>query len=170
MNSRRSRHTARYGAGGALAALALAAVLAVAAPAAAANPAPYPGTHSVATGYDFATLWERLKKAVRANKMGVVAQACASCGAKKRGVTIPGNAVVMVYRNDFAVGMLAASVAAGIEAPLRFYVTEDAGGTATLTWRTPSAVFAPYESADLDAMARELDAIWEDIVRDTVGG
>ena len=76
----------------------------------------------------------------------------------------------MVYRNDFAVRMLAASVAAGIEAPLRFYFTEDAGGTATLTWRTPSAVFAPYESADLDAMARELDAIWEDIVRDTVGG
>ncbi len=53
---------------------------------------------------------------------------------------------------------------------MRFYVTEDADGTATLTWRTPSAVFAPYESADLDAMARELDAIWENIVRDTVGG
>ena len=170
MNSRRSRHTARYGARGVLAALALAAVLAVAAPAAAANPAPYPGTHSVATEYDFATLWERLRQAVKANNMGIVAQACASCGASKRGVTIPGNAVVMVYRNDFAVRMLAASVAAGIEAPLRFYFTEDAGGTATLTWRTPSAVFAPYESADLDAMARELDAIWEDIVRDTVGG
>ncbi len=43
-------------------------------------------------------------------------------------------------------------------------------GLARITWRTPSAVFAPYESADLDAMARELDAIWEDIVRDTVGG
>ncbi len=25
-------------------------------------------------------------------------------------------------------------------------------------------------NADLDAMARELDAIWEDIVHDTVGG
>ena len=53
-------------------------------------------------------------------------------------------------------------------APLRFYLTEGADGTATLTYRTPSATFAPYGSADLDAMARELDAIWEKIVSDTL--
>jgi len=32
----------------------------------------------------------------------------------------------------------------------------------------PSATFARYESAKLDAMAQELDAIWESIVRDTL--
>ncbi len=130
--------------------------------------APGDGVRTIATAHSFGTLWNKLKAAVKANGMGVVAQACASCGAKGRGLTIPGNAVVMVFRNDHAVRMLAASVAAGIEAPLRFYLTEGADGTATLTYRTPSATFAPYGSADLDAMSRELDAIWDKIVSDTL--
>jgi uncharacterized protein (DUF302 family) len=98
--------------------------------------------------------------------MGVVAMASASRTAAARGVTIPGNAVVMVFRNDYAVRMLEASVPAGIEAPLRIYVTENPDGTASLTWHRPSAVFAPYGNAALDAMARELDPIFEKIVRE----
>ncbi len=59
-------------------------------------------------------------------------------------------------------------LAAGIEAPLRFYLTESADGTATLTVQKPSATFAPYGSAELDAMAQELDALWGKIVSDTI--
>ncbi len=151
-----------------LAKSALAVALAAAQPASSAVPAALEGTRVIATALSFEALWDKLKKAIQANKMGLVAQACASCGAKARGVTIPGNAVVMVFRSDFAVRMLEASVAAGVEAPLRFYLTETADGTATLAFRTPSATFAPYESAKLDAMAQELDAIWESIVRDTL--
>ncbi len=43
-------------------------------------------------------------------------------------------------------------LAAGIEAPLRFYLTEGADGTATLTVHKPSATLAPYGSADFDAI------------------
>jgi uncharacterized protein (DUF302 family) len=64
--------------------------------------------------------------------------------------------------------MLQASIAAGIEAPLRLYVTENADGTASISYRTPSAVFAPYKSTALDSMAAELDPIFERIVRDAV--
>jgi uncharacterized protein (DUF302 family) len=102
--------------------------------------------------------------------MGLVAQASASRGAAARGVKIPGNAVLMVFRNDYAVRMLGASVAAGIEAPLRLYVTENSDGTASLTYRMPSAVFAPYGSSALDEMAKELDAVFRNIVRDAAGG
>lgn len=101
--------------------------------------------------------------------MFVVTSASASAGAKSRGLTIPGNMVIGVYRNDFAVRMLEASVPAGIEAPLRFYLTENADGTATLTYRRLSAVFAPYGSASLDKMAAELDEIWSKIVADAIG-
>ena len=87
-------------------------------------------------------------------------------GAKKIGVTIPGNMVVMVFHPKFAVRMLEASVPAGIEAPLRFYITENADGTTTLTYRYPSSVFAPYESKKLDEMARELDGIFAKIAAD----
>lgn len=94
----------------------------------------------------------------------------ASVGVDGRGVKIPGNAVLMVFRNDYAVRMLEASVPAGIEAPLRIDVTENDDATASLTYRKPSAVFAPYRSAALDAMARELDILFDDIVRGAAGG
>jgi len=132
--------------------------------------APLPGTHTVVSPYGFDALAARLEKAIEGNKMGLVAQASASRGAAGRGVKIPGNLVLMVFRNDYAVRMLAASVPAGFEAPLRLYVTEDANGKASVTWRVPSAVFAPYGNAELNAMARELDPVFERIVRDATGG
>jgi uncharacterized protein (DUF302 family) len=127
------------------------------------NGFPYPGTVVKTSGKSFANLFAALEKAVEGNNMGVVGRASASMGASRRGIKIPGNAVVGVYRNDFAVRMLAASVPAGIEAPLRFYITENAAGGANLSYRRPSAVFAPYGSAELDAMARELDVIFAKI-------
>ena len=129
-----------------------------------------PGTRTASSPYGFDALATRLEKAIEANRMGLVAQASASRGAAARGVKIRGNLVLMVFRNDYAVRMLAASVPAGIEAPLRLYVTEDADGRASVTWRAPSAVFAPYGSAELNAMARELDPVMEKIVRDATGG
>jgi len=124
---------------------------------------------TIKTQYGFDALVKRLENAIATHKMGLVAQASASRGAASRGVKIPGNAVLMVFRNDYAVRMLQASVPAGIEAPLRIYVTEGSDGTASLTYRPPSAVFAPYGSADLDRMAKELDVVFRDIVGDAAG-
>lgn len=137
-------------------------------PAVGASEMPYPGTQVIKTPFGFKALHQRLEAAVEKNKVFVVTRASASAGAKGRGITIPGNLVIGVYRNDFAVRMLKASVPAGIEAPLRFYLTENADKTATLTYRKPSAVFKPYGSKELDALATELDGIWAAIVRDTV--
>jgi len=133
---------------------------------AAASGAALPGTQTLGSLHRFSTLVSRLEAAVAKHKMGLVAQASASAGAAGRGIQIPGNAVLMVFRNDYAVRMLQASVPAGIEAPIRFYVTENADGTASLTYRTPSAVFAPYASAALNAMAAELDTVFEQIAHD----
>lgn len=147
------------------------AVAFLALPAAADNPRPYPGTQVIRTGHSYQDLIGRLDTAVKANKMGVVTRASATEGAKKvLKMDIPGNMVVGVFHPRFAVRMLKASVPAGIEAPLRLYVTENADGTASITYRTPSAVFAPYRSDKLDAMAKELDPIFERIVRDAAGG
>lgn len=118
------------------------------------------------TTQDFDGLLARLKAAVGDEGMALVTQASASEGAAGRGVTIPGNTLVGVYRNDFAVRMLEASIAAGIEAPIRFYVTENPDGSATLSWKTPSFVFGPYmEEGDdrLKDLATELDVIFQAI-------
>ena len=124
------------------------------------NATPYPGTRVIPSAHSYETMVEKLTRAVADNGMGVVAKASATLGAKAIGVTIPGNMVVMVFHPRFAVRMLDASVPAGIEAPLRFYITENPDGTTTLTYREPSSVFAPYDNAELDEMAKELDAIF----------
>lgn len=134
--------------------------------AAAHDATPFAGTHVIKTGHSYQAMVKKLPEAVAKNKMGVVAKASATLGARKIGVTIPGNMVVMVFHPKFAVRMLDASVPAGIEAPLRFYITENADGTTTLTYREPSSVFAPYGSAKLDQMATELDVIFARIAAD----
>lgn len=137
-------------------------------PAVAENTDPYSGTRVFATGKPFAVFVDDLRAAIKANKMGIVAEACATCGAKSIDVIIPGNQVIMVFRPDFAVRMLKASEAAGIEAPLRLYITEQQDGTARLTYRLPSHVFGGYDVPQLDEMAAELDAIFANIAKDAI--
>ena len=144
-----------------LIALILSATLAAAEPL-----APRAGWQVFNTEIAFADLVARLEAAVKEEKMGLVTQASASAGAKAQGFDIPGNRVMGVYRNDYARRMLDASIAAGIEAPIRFYITENEGGGATLSWKTPGFVFAPYMEEggeDLQALAAELDAVFAKI-------
>ncbi len=127
-----------------------------------------PKVQSYHSQLSFDAYVDKLTKAISANKMGLVSQACATCGAKSIGVDIPGNRVLMIFNPHFAVRMLKASIPAGVEAPLRLYVTEEKNGTAKLTYRLASDVFKPYGSADLDKMALELDAILAQIAKDSL--
>lgn len=133
--------------------------------------APRDGWQILTTQHGYDQLVDRVKAAVKAEGMLLVTQASASAGAKGRGLTIPGNRIMGVYRNDYALRMLEASVAAGIEAPIRFYVTENTDGTATLSWKTPSFVFAPYMGEggeELSELARELDGVFQTIANRAV--
>ncbi len=123
----------------------------------AAQPEPLSGTVVLTTKLSFDRLLERTQQAIEASGMLLVCKASASQGAAARGLKIPGNAVLMVFRNDYAVRML-----------VRLYVTESGDGSATLTYRKPSAVFRPYGSAALDTMAAELDAVFDKIASDAV--
>ncbi len=114
----------------------------------------------IASRHDFQTTLSVLAKAVKDNRMGLVSRASAQAGAKALGVSIPGNQVWGIYHPRFAVRMLEASVEAGIEAPIRLYITEAPDGAVTVSYLKPSLVFAPYGNADLDAMAKELDEIF----------
>ncbi|MEQ9812350.1 MAG: DUF302 domain-containing protein [Azospirillaceae bacterium] len=124
---------------------------------------PFDGMVVLETQAGFDTLWERLAEAVDAENMLIVARASASRFAATRGIAIAGNGIVDVFRNDFAVRLLAESAAAGFEAPMRFYLTERADGGASLAYRRPSALLAPYGDPDIDLIAAELDAIFEAI-------
>lgn len=122
------------------------------------------GRISAVSRAPFPKVAEALEKAVAEHKMALVCHANAQKGAAGRGVTIRGNQVLMVFRNDIAVRLLAADPQAGFEAPIRIYVYENADGTATVSYVAPSAVFAPYKHPEVKAVAAELDPIFKAIV------
>lgn len=126
------------------------------------------GRVKITTRVAFATFATALKQAITQHKLGLVCHANAQAGAASLGKTIPGNQVLMVYRPDFAIRMLAADAEAGFEAPIRLYIYENPDGSATLSYVKPSTVFKPYNNAQLDQLATELDAIVEAIVREAL--
>ena len=151
--------------------LVLATAITLLSQAAVAEIAARPGWAVYPTAKDHAELLAQLKEAVRANGMAVVTEAGPTETARNRGISIPQNRVVGVFNNDFAVRILATSTAAMIEAPVRFYVTENADGTATLSYKTPTHVFAPYldeGGAALETLVRDLDVTFEAIAADAV--
>ena len=137
----------------------------LAASAAHANPKEREGWRVHPTAFGYEELIDRVKAATKNNGMGVVTQAGPTGAAKNRGIDIPGNRVIGVFNNRFAVEMLAASESAMIEAPVRFYVTEQPDGTATLSYKTPSLVFSPYvdDSPDVAKIAVRLDEVFAKI-------
>jgi uncharacterized protein (DUF302 family) len=130
------------------------------------------GWQVIETDMSHAVLLERLLATVPEEGMAVVTQAGPTAAAQTRGIEIPENRVVGVFNNEFAVRILDLSTAAMIEAPIRFYVTEDADGSATLSWKEPSFVLAPYADtggADLIAIAGELDQRFASIAARATG-
>lgn len=76
--------------------------------------------------------------------------------------------VMMVFRNDLAVRLLAADPEAGFEAPIRIYLYENADGTATVSYVPPSVIFAPYRHPEVQAVAAELEPVLRSIVDQAV--
>lgn len=125
---------------------------------------------AMASGVPFARVAEALERAIADQKMVLVCHANAQRGAATRGVTIKGNQVMMVFRNDLAVRLLAADPEAGFEAPIRIYLYENPDGTATVSYVPPTVVFARYRHPDVHAIARELDPIFKAIVERGAAG
>ena len=140
--------------------------LALALPAAAqevADMAPRDGWEVIATDLSFDALVEAVRAAAPEGGLAVVTMAGPTGAAARRGIAIPGNRVIGVFSNDHAVRLLRLSTPAMVEAPLRLYVTEDADGTATLSYVRPTERLAPYAADSADpaafaALAVELDA------------
>lgn len=130
-----------------------------------------PGWAVFETNKTYDELIAETTAAVKANGLIVVTQAGPTKAAAARGITIPGNRVIGVFNNDYAVRVLETSTAAMIEAPIRLYVTENEDGTANLSYKTPSFVFEPYAAEGgeaLSSIASELDAKFKSIAESAV--
>lgn len=112
---------------------------------------------------DPATTVAKLIEAVNGVPMGLVAHINGQANAAKRGLTVPADQILEVFRPDFAIRVWQADKTAGIDIPLRIHIYEAAGRT-IVAFRTAREVFAPYANPALDAIAAELDPIFAGIL------
>lgn len=124
---------------------------------------PYPGTVSLACSYSLTDAVRRLEKAVRANGMTLV-HTVNSGGHGQSGVS-----VILVSSSDYWGRILKVNQLAGMEMPIRLYVTDTGNRTSAVIYRTPSSIFALYDTAELDRIAIELDQLFAKIVDDAIG-
>ncbi|MEM6621158.1 MAG: DUF302 domain-containing protein [Pseudomonadota bacterium] len=125
----------------------------------------------IPTSMTYAELTARMPDAIKSQKMGKVTEAGPTEVAANRGVTIPGSRIYGVFNNKIAVDVIRLSISAMIEAPVRMYVTENPNGTATLSYKTPTAVFSPYfEEAgeELRTIAAGMDETFANIAAEAV--
>ena len=106
---------------------------------------------------------EKLIAAIAAYPMGLVAHANGQANCAKKGIDVPADQVLEVFRPDYAVKVWAAEKAAGIDIPLRIHLYE-AGGKTWVAYRPAAEVFKPYVNPQLDVLGGELDVIFNQLL------
>lgn len=104
-----------------------------------------------------------LIEAITLYPMGLVAHINGQQNCAKKGVAVPADQILEVFRPDFAMRVWKAEKAAGIDIPLRIYIYE-ADGETVVSHRTASETFAPYANAELMAIAKDLEPIFDTIL------
>ncbi|MDP2028893.1 MAG: DUF302 domain-containing protein [Thiobacillus sp.] len=106
---------------------------------------------------------EKLIAAIAAYPMGLVAHANGQANCAKKGIVVPADQVLEVFRPDYAVKVWAADKAAGIDIPLRIHLYE-ADGRTWVAYRTASETFKSYVNPQLDVLGGDLDAIFNQLL------
>ncbi len=107
---------------------------------------------------------ELLIEAITAFPMGLVAHINGQANCAKRGLQVPADQILEVFRPDFAVRVWKAEKSAGIDIPLRIHLYDAGGGSTMVAFRTAQEVFAPYGNPELDAFGAELDGIFTELL------
>jgi uncharacterized protein (DUF302 family) len=105
----------------------------------------------------------KLTEAAQAVPMGVLAHINGQANCAKKGIAVPADQILEIFRPDFAIRVWQAHKPAGIDIPLRIHLY-DAGGKTVVNFRTAREVFAPYASPALDAIAGDIDPIFTRIL------
>jgi len=106
---------------------------------------------------------DKLIAAIAAYPMGLVAHANGQANCAKKGITVPADQVLEVFRPDYAVKVWAADKTAGIDIPLRIHLYE-ADGKTWVAYRPATEIFKPYANPQLDVLGGDLDAIFNQLL------
>ena len=106
---------------------------------------------------------EKLIAAIAAYPMGLVAHANGQANCANKGIAVPADQVLEVFRPDFAVRVWAADKTAGIDIPLRIHLYEAVDRT-WIAYRPATEIFKPYANPQLDLLGGELDVIFNQLL------
>lgn len=115
---------------------------------------------SLAVSVEVAEAVRLLQEGIAAAPLALVAHIDGQANAARRGLRVPADQILEVFRPDLAVRVWAADKRAGIEIPLRIHVY-DRDGTTVVAHRPPSEVFRPYGHPALDEVAADLAPLLE---------
>jgi uncharacterized protein (DUF302 family) len=130
------------------------------------------GTRAIVSDLSYWGVITRLEAAIKRQKLKIISRASVRGTERQKKLGIPGNMVIGAFDDEYTTRILRANVAAGIEAPIRFYITRHPDDkTTTLWYRRPSWVLAPYsdKTGELRAVGEELDKIMETIAAEATG-
>jgi uncharacterized protein (DUF302 family) len=105
----------------------------------------------------------KLIEAAQAVPMGVLAHINGQANCAKKGIAVPADQILEMFRPDFAIRVWKAHKPAGIDIPLRIHLYAADGGT-VVNYRTAGEAFAPYASPALDAIAADIDPMFNGIL------
>jgi uncharacterized protein (DUF302 family) len=105
----------------------------------------------------------KLTEAALAVPMGVLAHLNGQANCAKKGIDVPADQILEIFRPDFAIRVWKAHKPAGIDIPLRIHLY-DADGKTQVAFRTTQEIFAPYAKPELAAIAADIDAIFAGIL------
>ncbi len=105
-----------------------------------------------------------LKAGVESAGLRLVTHINGQANAALIGKEVPADQILEIFRPDFAIRVWSACKPAGIDIPLRIHVYTDAAGATVVACRRPSEVFEPYGSADLMAVAADLEPLFDTIL------
>lgn len=106
---------------------------------------------------------QKLIAAIAAFPMGLTAHINGQANCLKKGMDVPADQILEIFRPDFAARVWLAEKSAGIDIPLRIHLYEQDGQT-WIAHRTASETFQPYGNPALAALGMELDVIFKQIL------
>lgn len=112
---------------------------------------------------DADTAATKLTEAAQAVPMGVLAHLNGQANCAKKGIEVPADQVLEIFRPDFAIRVWKAHKPAGIDIPLRIHLYAAEGKT-VVSYRTAEEIFAPYAVPELTAIATDIDRVFSGIL------
>lgn len=124
--------------------------------------------HSLRSSFSHAEISDRIRRAISAAGLWVLAEVDAQALVRRGGFVIGGALQILAFHPRYLVRILAADSSALLTAPLKFAILELSGGEVAVSWINQTAAMARFGRPTLVTLGKELDALCDAIIKDAL--